>query len=57
MLGAEAITAGVEVGLLDASGALLETPLGSRTELQGALQAAIEEQNEETFPLNAFTAS
>lgn len=56
-LGAEATTLSVDVGLLRAGGALLGTPPASHAELQGALQAAIAEQNEDTFPLSAFTAT
>lgn len=56
-LGAEDFTVGVNVGLLDAGGALLGTPHVSLADLQGALQVAIAEQNEESFPLNAFTAT
>ncbi|MCL3863038.1 ATP-binding protein [Actinotalea sp. K2] len=53
---AEAIAAAVDVALLTAGSALLGTPSASRPELQTALEAVIAEQNEETFPLRAFTA-
>ena len=55
--GVEATTVGVDAELLVAGGALLGTTPASRAELQGALQAAIARQNEETFPLNAFTGT
>lgn len=55
-LDAGAIAAVVDVALLTAASAL-GTPSSSRHDLQGALEAVIAEQNEETFPLRAFTAS
>ena len=56
-LDAETIALVVDVELLTAGSELLGTPATQFPELQTALEAAVAEQNEETFPLGAFTAS
>ncbi len=56
-LDAGAIATVVDVALLTAGSALLGAPPTSRHELQAALEAVIAEQNDETFPLRAFTAT
>ncbi len=53
----DAIEKAVDVALLAAGGTLLGTTSTSRAELRAAVEATIAEQNEETFPLGAFTAS